>query len=224
MGDWQRLPAETLEALSRFSTTTLSDALDRFKVLGAVHGLKRLIPGKTITGQAVTLLYLPVGTTGATAGDFLHLVQPGDVIVIDNRARTDCTVWGGILSEAAKKQGVAGTVIDGATRDSAVTIGEDYPMWCRDTHMLTGKDRVMLQAINVPVTLGHVRVEPGDVIAADEDGVVSIPLSLVDDVIKAAEHIDHVETQIVEDIRSGMNLLEAREKRKYFDLQKSTLP
>jgi len=222
MSHWPRLPAATLETLSRFSTTTLSDALDRFNVKGAVHGLKPLVPGKAIIGQAVTLLYLPVGITGATAGDFLHLVEPGDVIVIDNRARTDCTVWGGILSEAAKKQGVAGTVIDGATRDSSVTAGEDYPMWCRATHMLTGKDRVMLQAVNVPVTLGHVRVEAGDVIAADDDGVVSIPLRLVDDIIKAAEHIDRVETQIVEDIRSGMNLLEAREKNKYFDLQKST--
>lgn len=221
MSDRPRLIQETREALGRFSTTTLSDALDRFNVKGAVHGLKPLISGKTIIGQAVTLLYLPVGITGATAGDFLHLVEPGDVIVIDNRARTDCTVWGGILSEAAKKQGIAGTVIDGATRDSAVTIGHDYPMWCRATHMLTGKDRVMLQAINVPVTLGHVRVDAGDVIAADEDGVVSIPFSLVDKVIEAATHIDRVESLIVEDIRSGMKLLAAREKHKYFDLQKS---
>lgn len=218
-----RLPAETIRQIAAFATTSLSDALDRHDVLGAVEGLRPLKPGQKIAGQAVTLLYLPVGVTGGTAGDYLHLCEPGDIIAIDNRGRTDCTVWGGILSEAAKRYGIAGTVIDGATRDAAVTMELDYPMWACTPHMLTGKDRVMLQGVNVPITLGHVRVEPGDVIVADHDGVVVIPLSLVDDVIRAAAHIETVEGRIVADVRSGMGLAEARTRHSYFGLQRSEL-
>lgn len=212
-----------LQRLSALSSSNLSDALDRHGIVGAVEGLKPIVPNSRIVGRAVTLLYLPVGTTGGTAGDYLDIAGPGDVLVIDNRGRTDCTVWGGILSEASKNQNLAGTIIDGATRDVETTRDLGYPMWTRGVHMRTGKDRVMLQGINVPIALGHARVDPGDFIVADQNGVVVIPQSMVETVIASAEHIVQVEQAIVADVRAGVDLAEARRRHNYFGLQ-SKLP
>ncbi len=220
MQKFTRIEADVLQRIGRFPTAALSDALDRHGILGAVEGLKPLVPGRRVVGQAITLAYLPVGNSGGTVGDFLHEVQAGDIIAIDNHGRTDCTVWGGILSRAALKHGVAATIINGACRDSDVTREVEFPMWVSTPHMLTGKDRVALQAINVPIALGKVRVEPGDVLVADGDGVVCIPLGLIDSVLKVAARVDEVEAQIVKDVMAGMPLAQARQEHAYFSLQR----
>lgn len=215
----QRLNGEMLERCRSLSTSSLSDALDRLGLPGAVEGLRPLLPEACMAGQAFTLAYLPVGPEGGTVGDFLDELGAGDVVVIDNRGRTDCTVWGNIMTEVAKRNGVEGTVIDGVNRDLQESLAMHYPIWSRQGHMRTGKDRVMLQAINVPVCLGTVRVEPGDVVCADGNGVVVIPLTRLEAVLVTAEGIERKEDSILEDIRRGTSLGEARAKHGYHGLQ-----
>ncbi|APX91657.1 diguanylate cyclase [Halomonas sp. 1513] len=215
----QRLDGKTLERCRALSTSSLSDALDKHGLPGAVEGLKPLMPEASIAGQAFTLAYMPVGAEGGTVGDFLDDLGPGDVVVIDNRGRTDCTVWGNIMTEVAKRNKVEGTVVDGVNRDLQESLALTYPIWSRQGHMRTGKDRVMLQAINVPVCLGTVRVEPGDLICADGNGVVVVPLSRVEAVLATAESIEDKEDAILGDVRNGLSLGEARARHGYHALQ-----
>ncbi|WP_338665164.1 hypothetical protein VQH23_08300 [Pararoseomonas sp. SCSIO 73927] len=216
---FQRLPAATLAAFAALPTSSISDALDRLGLPGAVDGLRPMSPGPRVAGQAVTLRYLPVGTGGGTVGDFLHLAEAGDVIAIDNRGRLDCTVWGNILTEAAKAKGLAATVIDGVNRDVGESRAFGYPIWSRAAHARTGKDRVALEAVMVPIVLGTVRVDPGDLLCADDSCVVAVPFERAEAVLEEARAIETKEDAILADIRAGVDLAEARRRHGYHGLQ-----
>ena len=104
-----------------------------------------------MTGRAYTLLYQVRGNPPGTVGDYIDDVPPGSVLVLDNGGRESGTVWGDILTEVAHRRGVAGTVIDGLCRDVALCLELGYPVFTKDHWMRTGKDRVQLDATNVPV-------------------------------------------------------------------------
>jgi regulator of RNase E activity RraA len=214
-----KLDTAILDRYRVLSTSTVSDALDKLGLVGAVEGLIPLDPDTDIAGQAFTVAYLPAGHMGGTVGDFLDDLGPGDVIAIDNRGRTDCTVWGNIMTEVAKRRGIEGTVIDGVNRDLQESREYDYPIWSRRGHMRTGKDRVTLQAVSVPICLGTVRVEPGDLIRADGNGVVVVPLAHVHTVLDTAEAIEEKENAILTEIRKGVPLGKARALHGYHALQ-----
>lgn len=219
MSNFVRLPAELVARFAKLPTSSVSDAIDKLGLPGQVDGLLPMLAGARICGQAVTLSYMPVGLAGGTVGDFLHLAEAGDVICIDNRGRLDCTVWGNILTEAAKAKGIAGTVIDGVNRDVSESRAFGYPIWSCAAHSRTGKDRVALEATNVPIVLGRVRVEPGDVVTADDSCVVVVPLARAADVLRIAEEIEAKEALILRDVRAGMDLAEARRRHGYHTLQ-----
>lgn len=202
------------------STAALSDALDAFALRGSTDGLGALAPGSRIMGSAFTVRYEPIGEgeTG-TVGDFLDDVPVGAVIVIDNGGRTDCTVWGGIMSQVAQHQGVAGTVINGVCRDTATANECDYPIFSLGRHMRTGKDRVRLAAVGETVHLGDVAVEPGDLVIGDDDGVVVIAAENVDRVRDKAAQIERTEDRIVTAVRNGQRLCDARASMGYHELQ-----
>jgi regulator of RNase E activity RraA len=172
-----------------------------------------------MTGRAWTLRYGPAGIPPGTVGDYIDDIPPGTVIVLDNGGREDCTVWGDILTEIASAKGLAGTVIDGINRDVALCLELGYPVFSRDHWMRTGKDRVQVEATDVPVNIGHVRVCPGDLIRGDADGVVVIPAAQENQILDAAEKIQHAENAIRDAVRKGMSLREAREKHHYHQLQ-----
>ncbi len=108
-------------------------------------------------------------------GDYIDDVPSGSVVVLDNSGRTDCTVWGDILTGVASRRGIAGTVINGVCRDVARARSIGYPVFSRGSYMRTGKDRVEVDRMDVPVSLGEVQVRPGDILVGDGDGVVVIP-------------------------------------------------
>lgn len=224
MDAFPRLPPEVVAGFARLPTSALSDALDRLGLPGSVDGLRPMSAGAGMAGQAVTLRYLPVGVAGGTVGDFLHLAGPGEVIAIDNRGRRDCTVWGNILTEAAKARGIAGTVIDGVNRDVDESRALGFPIWSRGAHARTGKDRVALEAANVPIVLGTVRVDPGDLIRADDSCVVVVPRVRAMEVLRLAEAIEATEAAILADLRAGVELAEARRRHGYFSLQSRAEP
>ena len=85
--------------------------------------------------------------------------------------------------------------------------------------MRTGKDRVYVDAVNVPVKLSDIPVRPGDLILGDDSGVVVVPQELAEKVAEIAEEIDAKETLILQYVREGMTLKEARAKTGYHHLQ-----
>jgi regulator of RNase E activity RraA len=174
-----------------------------------------------LCGPAFTVRYLPVDQSGGgSVGDFLDDVPHGAVVVIDNGGRNDATVWGDLMTTVAARNGLAGTVIDGVSRDTDRALELGYPIFARTTFMRTGKDRVALVDVNAPVKLGHHRVHAEDVVVGDADGVVVIPRARVAEVITVAAEIHNAEERIRALLRDGTRLDEARRQAGYHQLQR----
>ncbi len=204
---------------SKLDTATLSDALDRHGILGQCYKVKPRSSDFRMAGRAWTLLYGPAASPPGTVGDYLDDVSPGSVIVLDNGGREDVTVWGDILTELAHRKGIAGTVIDGINRDVALCLELGYPVYSRDSWMRTGKDRVQVEATQVPVTIGGARISPGDLLRGDADGVVVIPKEHEEKILATAEEIQAAEDAIRASVRDGMSLRDARVRHRYHQLQ-----
>ncbi|MCL2536285.1 MAG: RraA family protein [Nocardiaceae bacterium] len=212
--------AEQLAALQALSTATVSDALDKLGLPGSLYGLAPLGPGQRLAGRAFTVRYVAAGSPPGTVGDYLDDVPPGAVVVLDNQARTDCTVWGDILTAVAHAKGVSGTVIDGVCRDVHRALGLGYPIYSRGRFMRTGKDRVEVAEVGGPVTIGGVQVRPGDVLIGDQDGVVAVPADRLADVLAVAEEIATREEGILASALAGATIAEARAAFGYHELQR----
>jgi 4-hydroxy-4-methyl-2-oxoglutarate aldolase len=208
-----------IEEFLSLSTSTISDALDRLGLRAGCEGIFPIVSGVKMAGPAFTLRYVPVGQVKGTVGDYIDIAQPGDVIVLDNNGRTDCTVWGDILTVMAKMKGIGGTVIDGVCRDVHNILKERYPIFTRGRFMMTGKDRVMVEAMNVTVSIGKTQVKPGDIMVGDDSGVVVIPRERTEEALKLALEIEKAENSIEEALRGGLSLKAAREKFGYHSLQ-----
>lgn len=210
---------DLIEGFKGLSTPCISDALDTLGIGGGCKGLRSVVHGTKLVGQAYTLKYTPCGTVPGTVGDYIDDVEPGDVIVIDNNGRTYCTVWGDLLTLTATMKGIAGTVIDGVCRDVERIRELRYPIFTRGCFMMTGKERVELSEVNVPVAISDVRVNPKDIVIGDDSGVVIVPREKAVEVLNIAMQIHQAEEAIEAEIRKGMSLREARRAHHYHQLQ-----
>ncbi len=210
---------DIIETLKGLSTSTISDAMDRLGIAGQCLGIKPLDPKFRLCGRAFTMRTVPVDMPAGSVGDYIDDVPPGEIVTIDNAGRPDATVWGDILTWIARDRGVGGTVIDGHCRDIHQCLEINYPVYSRGWSMRTGKDRVQLDELNIPVSIGNARVCPGDILFGDADGVVCLPKEHEADIMALAAEIEEAEEQIRASYREGMRLDEARAKFKYHQLQ-----
>ncbi|PLB44567.1 RraA-like protein [Aspergillus steynii IBT 23096] len=202
-------------------TPAVSDALDKLGINGQVFNIMPLANYQKVTvGPAFTVRYVPASNPPGSVGDFIDDVAIGDVVVIDNGGRTDCTVWGDIMTQYAGIRGIAGTVIDGVCRDVNRAISDDYPLFTAGRWMRTGKDRVQVGGVNEPVGVGKVRVQPRDIVVADANGVVVVPRDRAREVAEVARKVEKSEEGIRELIAGGASIAEAREKLGYHTLQR----
>lgn len=210
---------DIIEKFKNMDTTCLSDAMDRLGIKCGCAGILPVVPGVKAVGEAFTVKYRPCGAVKGTVGDFLDDVPPGQVVVLDNGGRTYGTVWGDIMTVYAQKRGVAGTVIDGVCRDLPRILDVRYPIFTRGRFMVTGKDRVELDGVNVPVAVSDVQVRPGDIMVCDDTGVVVVPVDRAGQIWEVAAEIDEVEQRILALLEEGMTMREARAKMGYHKLQ-----
>jgi regulator of RNase E activity RraA len=210
---------KNVQRAAKLDTTAISDAMDRLGIAGQCLDIKPLDPRFRLTGRAFTILYGPAGTPPGTVGDYIEDVPVGGVVVLDNGGRENATVWGDILTWVANRRGVAGTVIDGACRDTALSRELGYPIYSRSYSMRTGKDRIQVEAMGGPVNIGDARVQQGDILRGDADGVVAIPQAHEDAILTNAEQIDAAESEIRRLVNEGNTLTEARAKLGYHKLQ-----
>jgi 4-hydroxy-4-methyl-2-oxoglutarate aldolase len=208
-----------VERASSLDTAVLSDALDKLGIVGQCLGIKPLDPAMRLIGRARTYQYA-AAAPGGTVGDYIDDIQAGEVVVLSNRGRPDMTVWGDILTLVAHRRAVAGTVIDGACRDTALARELGYPVFSCSYSMRTGKDRVQLEAVGVVVDVAGVRVAPGDILRGDADGVVAIPQAREAEVLDCAEAIEAAEQRIRAAVKGGQRLDEARRSQGYHRLQR----
>ncbi|MFS0862011.1 RraA family protein [Fredinandcohnia sp. 179-A 10B2 NHS] len=212
---------ELVQEFMKLSTPTVSDALDKLKIRGGCEGITPIVLGKKMVGPAYTVKYVPIGEDKGTVGNFIDDVEMGDVIVLDNEGRTDCTVWGDILTYVATNKGISGTAINGVCRDVDGIRSMGYPMFTRGHFMVTGKDRVMVHSVNETVSLANVQVRPRDLVMGDESGVLVIPHNRAEEVLIIANEIEEAEQGIINEIKNGSSLTEARAKYKYDELQRA---
>lgn len=215
---------ELVALFDGLDTAGVSDAMDKLGIPGQCFGIRPLDNyAKAVVGPAFTIEYVTASSPPGTVGDFLDDVAPGDVIVIDNGGRTDCTVWGDIMTQYAGARKIAATVIDGVCRDVSRALADGYPMFSQGRFMRTGKDRVQVSAVNEPVSVGQARVEPRDIIVADANGVVAVPRARAREVAETAQKIEAVEAGIRERISTGSTLREARQATGYHKLQRKSV-
>ena len=210
---------ELVSGFAGLDTSHVSDALDRLGIAGQCAGIWPLDQSFRLAGRAFTVRYVPVGVSGGTVGDYIDDLAPGQVPVLDNAGRTEMTVWGDLLTATAHRMGLPGTVIDGVCRDIDRSVALGYPVFARGHWMRTGKDRVQVDAYQVPVSIGGVLVSPGDVLLGDADGLVAVPSARALEVLDAARGIAESESRIRAAVTAGARLDEARAAVGYHDLQ-----
>lgn len=210
---------EITAAFERLSCTDLSDAMDRLGIACQCAGIMPLDRNFRLVGIAYTLRYGSIGQDGGTVGDYIDDVEAGHVVVIENGGRCDVTVWGDLLTSTASRRGVAGVVIDGVSRDIDRSVELAFPIFSRGTWMRTGKDRVRVEAVQEPVSIGGIRIMPGDWLRGDGDGLVAIPAARIDEVLAVAHEIHAAEDAIRDAIDRGVPLRQARSDFNYHSLQ-----
>ena len=214
--EFDRLYRNRLEALA---TSNLSDALDRVGIARcAVVGIVPRWGRTKIVGRAVTIRVTAAGAvpSGAHLGvDAIENSASGDVIVVDNRGDLHNNCWGEILAMGAKMKGVSGVVVDGAVRDVDACETFEFPVHARGTVPNTARGRILQEAWNIPVRLGDAPVRPGDVIVADVNGVVVIPIERLAEVVSAAEEIMAKELAMIQALRAGESILDVDRRFNY---------
>lgn len=210
---------ELISEMKKMDTASISDAMDKLGIHCGLLGIQAVVEGNKICGEAFTVHYIPCGMDKGNVGDFIDDVEPGQVVVIDNGGRTYCTVWGDIMTYTAKTRGIEGTLIDGVCRDVNGIKELGYGIYTKGKYMVTGKERVTVDAVNVPVAISGVQVRPGDIILGDDSGALVVPKEKAEEVLALARHIEEVEQQIIAEVKSGSPLKAAREKLGYHKLQ-----
>ncbi len=205
-------------SLQEFNTTEISDALDACGVEGALLHIKPLAPGMKVIGPAFTVKYAPnkkKSSTFQNAANYIDAVPEHSVIVIDNNGQIDCTAWGAILTQMALHKNVAGTIVHGAVRDIDFIRKANYPLFCSGTYMRSGKNRIHKVEEQKPLLINGVTIEPGDIIFADDNGVLVIPKNLLSDILAKAKNIKLTEQNITSAIQEGSSLAQARIDYRY---------
>jgi len=184
--------------LEAMSSGQISDAMEALNMRRSViTGFTMLAPhGSRIVGPAVTLRQMPKNADDARESRLTrhqevsrNIAKRGDVVVIDNGGRLDTATWGEFHCYACKQNGVAGAIIDGATRDGPEIRASDFPTFVRGMNPVTSKWDLKTASIHEPVMLGPVQVNPGDIVFADETAIIVIPAAKLASVLRKAIEI-----------------------------------
>ena len=229
--DITRPPRELIDALKGIGAATVAGTLGHMGIRNPhINGPVSWNRGKAIVGPALTMQFMPVREDLYGEGEYadpekqlhrhvLYHVQEGDVVVVDARADMTCGIFGDMMSTYFKGRGGAGIIVDGCLRDYPNLKKLDLALWVRgwtpNFHTQTG---LMPFAVNVPIACGGVPVMPGDIIVADDDGAVVLPIALAPEVIKtASEHHEWEEF-------SRMKLMEGAPLQRYYPLHDDARP
>jgi RraA family protein len=194
----RRPDARLVAELAKMVTPHLSDSMERLYAAGPQ--LRPMHREGRLAGPAFTVKTAP--GDNLLVHKALDMAKPGDVIVVDAGGYADQAIIGELMATRARQRGIAGLVIWGAIRDSAELGAGTYPVYaCGVTHRGPYKDGP--GEINVPISVGGMAVEPGDIIVGDADGVVAVPQALAERVLASAQSILAKETAAMQQMQDG---------------------
>lgn len=209
---------EQLEQLSGAYTAVVSDALDRlgFRNQALDPAIRPLYPGSRVIGHAVPVI---VGISERIPDEpyegemrAVEALRPGDVPIIMVDPASRAALWGELFSCAARGRGARGAIVDGYVRDSRQIAELCFPVFGRGCSPLDTQGRAGVSAYGVEAFCCGVRVTTGDIVVADEDGVVVVPAGAVKDVLAHMKPKIAAESGARADLLSGMSIREVWKK------------
>jgi regulator of RNase E activity RraA len=224
--DISRPPASLIDSLKGIGSATASGELKRLGIQSPfIQGPVCVTPGVSIVGPALTLQFMPIREDLYPTSEYvdperqlhrhvLYHTQPGDIVVVDARGDMTSGVFGAMMMTYFRGRGGLGVVIDGCIRDSADIKRLGLGLWLRGvTPNFHTQTSIYPFAVNVPVACGGVTVMPGDLIVADDDGAVVVPIALAPELAtKAGEHAEW-------EVFSRLRLSQGGDLRKYYPLR-----
>ena len=226
MLDLPALPSGIVEGFRALPDLTgmASDAMDELGIVGAVPAsvLKPTDAKARLVGRALTVKNVAArrsvpdnvatGVSGMAEIEAHNLAEPGDVLVLQGLDQV--SNMGGMSASIGKRQGQLGAIVDGAVRDVEHGRAIGYAIWSRSVSPITGKWRVETVAVNKPVTICGIAVNPGDLVLADETGVCFIPRARAAEVLARVQKIAANEVVREAKIASGAPVADLMPKKK----------
>ncbi|MGL4609721.1 MAG: ribonuclease activity regulator RraA [Trueperaceae bacterium] len=222
----QRPPNTLIEGLKQIGSATASGKLAELGIRDSqIRGPVGWTPDVTMVGPALTLQFMPKREDQYNDGEYsdpekqlhrhvLYHTQPGDIVVVDARGDMASGVFGEMMLTYFKGQGGLGVVVDGCIRDYPTAKSLGLGIWIKGvTPNYHTQTNIFPFAVNVPIACGERLVLPGDIIVADEDGVIVVPINL------APKLLDLANTQHEWEIFSKQMLEEGGDLRKYYPLR-----
>jgi regulator of RNase E activity RraA len=198
----------------RLYTAVLADVMDTLGYRHQVmrHDIRPMFPGAKVVGRAATMAATEVDAIPKEPYKLelalLDDLQPGEVVACTTRNSRGSAIWGELLSIHARAKGARGAIIDGLSRDSWGIIAMKFPVFSTGLTPADSSGRCDVTAIRVPIELGEVLVNDGDLIVADHDGCLAIPQAIEDDVIKLAFEKVSGEDTVRQVLRRGASIRE----------------
>jgi len=203
----------------RISVSTVSDVLDRLGICGILTGFHSISTGAKIVGTAMTVKELS-GNLGEYSfedfriGEVIDNAESGDVIILDNGGRNIST-WGYLASLAVKLKGVRGVIVHGGVRDIEEIRRLSFPVFAEHIVPISGKGRIKVESINIPIRIQDVKITPGDLVVADGTGIAIIPQGKRLRVLQEAKHLEELERIFASRVKRGISLTELSRKYKH---------
>lgn len=200
------------------SVPLLCDALDSF---GYTRQSPRLpimpitMPDVTLIGRAKTTLWADMAHPDPEPYKLelgaVDSCQPDDVLVCAASGSNRSGIWGELLTTASRNTGCVGVIVDGAIRDVAKMKAMKFPVFARGMNPYDSRDRQRVIDVDITIELDSIQICPGDLIAADIDGIVVVPKAVELKVVHAAWQKAHAENEVRDAIREGMSATKAFE-------------
>jgi 4-hydroxy-4-methyl-2-oxoglutarate aldolase len=210
---------DLVNRLQQLYPAVVADCLDRMGYLRQVMEphIRPLYPDARVAGFASTVQCVDVDKPPADPDDYykgeleaVDSLQRGDVMVVSTCSNG--SFWGELLATAARHRGAVGIVADAYTRDTLSLIEMKFPTFVSGILCADSLGRIDVAAVGVPIECGSVKVTPGDLVLADHDGVVVIPVDVAAEVIGRAEEKVAGENQVRVKLEEGMPVAEAFRK------------